>query len=728
MEYVEGADLARIGSVLSQSHDLTTAVSSAWERLREEKKGLFDHVPEAHRPRPPPSKSAGGEVRQLAMAFRDAALGLHHLHEAGIVHRDVKPGNLMLTAADRRVVVMDLGLAAITGASRSITKDRHQILGTLRYMAPEQLQRNLLTVDRRADVYSLGATFYELLVGRPLLDGDTEPRLIEQILKSTPTPARRANPRLPLDLSTILAKATEKDAALRYPGADDLARDLDAFLDGRPIAARPPSLGYVLRLAVRRNKAVSATVAGALLALVAVVVYFLGSLASERDQTQQALSDVLRLADSKKVRDLAREVDDLWPLRPERAGAMSDWLARVRPVLANRPEHEVHLAALRATGDGADPKADWQRQVLTDLLADMDRLHAAVSDVERRLAFSSTLRRVSLEEPAAEWDRAIEEVAASDRYGGLRIGLQLGLVPLGADPDSGLQEFAHVGSGSRPQRDAQGRLVLDDDTAVVLVLLPGGTFAMGSQKTDPEGPNFDPQAAEDEGPVHEVRISPLFLAKHECTQAQWKALADGATPSQFQGAEWGGRRVGPRNPVEQVSWDAATTWLARHGLTLPSEAQWEYACRAGTDTPWWVDSHVESLSRVANVADAYSSAHGGTQPWMSTIEIRDGHSVHAPVGSFLPNAFGLHDVHGNVWEWCADVYAGDYYATGRPADGAWVDPPGPPKPATSHLRVFRGGGWNNAAVTARSAYRSGTVPEFSHDPGVGLRPARALAP
>ncbi|MFM9597651.1 protein kinase domain-containing protein, partial [Streptomyces scabiei] len=84
--------------------------------------------------------------------------GVHHLHEVGIIHRDLKPGNLMVTEADHRVVVMDLGLAVVRDASRSITKDRSALLGTLRYVPPEQLQRNLVSLDRRADVYSLGVT------------------------------------------------------------------------------------------------------------------------------------------------------------------------------------------------------------------------------------------------------------------------------------------------------------------------------------------------------------------------------------------------------------------------------------------------------------------------------------------------------------------------------------------------------------------------------------------
>ena len=148
----------------------------------------------------------------------------------------------------------------------------------------EQLQRNLLDVDRRADVYALGATLYELVTDLPFFDGDTEARLIEQVLRETPVPARTANPAVPDDLSTVIAKATDRDPGLRYQTGRELAEDLEAYATGRPIAARPPTLGYLLRLAIRRNKALAGTVAVAVL-LVAVVTGVFSVLARRRRVT-----------------------------------------------------------------------------------------------------------------------------------------------------------------------------------------------------------------------------------------------------------------------------------------------------------------------------------------------------------------------------------------------------------------------------------------------------------
>ena len=114
---------------------------------------------------------------------------------------------------------------------------------------------------------------------------------------------------------------------------------------------------------------------------------------------------------------------------------------------------------------------------------------------------------------------------------------QLGLVPLGEDPDSHLFEFAHLGSGSIPTRDEKGHLVPEEDAAVVLVLIPGGTFQMGAQKEDKDGPNYDPEAEDDESPVHEVTLSPFFLSKYECTQAEWKAMTGGLDPSRYKAGQ-----------------------------------------------------------------------------------------------------------------------------------------------------------------------------------------------
>lgn len=157
------------------------------------------------------------------------------------------------------------------------------------------------------------------------------------------------------------------------------------------------------------------------------------------------------------------------------------------------------------------------------------------------------------------------------------------------------------------------------------------------------------------------------------------------------------------------------TLLTRHGMVLPSEAQWEYGCRAGTTTPWACG--FEDLVRYANVADATAKA---SAPVWTCETWSDGHVVHAPVGSFLPNGFGLFDVHGNVWEWTRDGEHGDG-ARPRTGDGLRGDP------GSSSIGVRRGGSFDVAARYAHSAGRNLNAPTF-RSPGLGARPARAFRP
>jgi formylglycine-generating enzyme required for sulfatase activity len=202
------------------------------------------------------------------------------------------------------------------------------------------------------------------------------------------------------------------------------------------------------------------------------------------------------------------------------------------------------------------------------------------------------------------------------------------------------------------------------------------------------------------------------------TRGQWVRASGAPDPSHWT-AETSGGRVKPevyfRHPVEMVSWEDSLRVLARVGLDLPTEAQWERGCRGGTDSAWSFGDDKSAFPKFGNVADRqYARTFSGTT---SSEDFDDGHVVTAPVGSFAPNPFGLHDVHGNVWEWCRDVYAsyegGVHPETGerRPSDQG---PRG--------LRVYRGGGCVNPAVGARSASRRRYDPSF-RSTSLGCRPA-----
>jgi eukaryotic-like serine/threonine-protein kinase len=227
-------------------------------------------TPPTGRARPAGSSTHSGDyVRAAARLALQAAEALDHAHAQGILHRDIKPGNLMLDAAGR-LWITDFGLAQIRGDDRlTLSGD---VLGTLRYMSPEQALGRRVVIDGRTDIYSLGVTLYELLTLQPAVDGRDRADILRRISEHEPAPPRRLNPAVPRDLETIISKATDKDLVARYATAGDLVMDLRRFLEDRPIRARRVSAAERLARWCRRNPWLAASIGGTVAALLAAVV------------------------------------------------------------------------------------------------------------------------------------------------------------------------------------------------------------------------------------------------------------------------------------------------------------------------------------------------------------------------------------------------------------------------------------------------------------------------
>jgi formylglycine-generating enzyme required for sulfatase activity len=340
-----------------------------------------------------------------------------------------------------------------------------------------------------------------------------------------------------------------------------------------------------------------------------------------------------------------------------------------------------------------------------------------VARVRERLEGARYSRRRCLVDGATAWREVIDAIAADPRYGGLRLVPQDDLLPIGRDPASGLFEFVHLGSGERDaelvQRDAAGRLDPTEAMGIVFVLLPGGEAMLGAQADDPQQPHFDPQARKEEQPVHRVRLAPFLVGKYEVTRGQWARLTGGEWPSKVYGSEI---MREPLRPVDSVALLRARALLREHGLELPTVAQWEYACRATTDGPYAYGDRAQA-TRFANFADASVERLGA--PWPRERDLDDGHAVSAPVGSFAANPFGLHDMHGNVAEWCDDQVA--------PYDRPTFGGEGRRRLTTRDRTVWlaRGGRYDATLVKSRCALRHFS-PSGSAELAIGLRAARPL--
>ena len=305
--------------------------------------------------------------------------------------------------------------------------------------------------------------------------------------------------------------------------------------------------------------------------------------------------------------------------------------------------------------------------------------------------------------------------------------------------------------------------VIENILGMKFVLIPSGEFMMGSDESAEVLARDFPLYERtrfieliDEAPVHQVRITrPFYLGQHEVTVAQFRrfveasgyrpeAEADGtggygynrayepdksARGDAFEGRDpvysWRkpGFAQGDDHPVVNVTWNdalAMSRWLGeKEGVKyrLPTEAEWEYAARAGTKTRYYSGNDVKALLKVANLFDA--DAKKNWQKWEGyALEGHDGFEFTAPVGSFAPNAFGLYDIHGNVWEWCADWYDENYYSRSPLND--------PAGPESGNVRVRRGGSWHTWSLYVRSSYRNWNAPSTRYTL-VGIRLLREAA-
>jgi hypothetical protein len=433
-----------------------------------------------------------------------------------------------------------------------------------------------------------------------------------------------------------------------------MAEDLERYLTDRPVRAQDTSLVHHVKLAYRRNRLV-VNLSAAAVFLLALVLY--------RGYSEQRAAEQRRY-DALAAGALVEREAGLRPMLPSSVAAFEAWLGEVDDLLSREPQwrREGRLAApeLRAEADS--------------VLAAMEDLIELRAEVEQSLMAARAMHDHAFDKA---WEAAVKVIAEHPLYEGLVMPRLDAFVPLGPDPNTGLWEFWNVPSGARPaQREPGGSIRPRSEDGLVLVLIPG-RHRCG------------------------IDVDPFLAAKFEVTQAQWLRVMR-ENPSLYRTGLVIPKTYSPLHPgyvttdlhpVEHTSWLDAMEFADRTGTGLLTESQWYYACRAWTSTRWlWGDSP-EVLSGKVNIADA-SAVRFSSAP----ADWDDGYTMHAPVGAYVANPFGLHDMDGNVSEWCADVAVDDdwigpgvrrKYCGAAFMDNMWqatVDRGGVDKPQTRNIR------------------------------------------
>jgi serine/threonine protein kinase len=678
-------------------------------------------------------RQRGLPLRARLELFLHVLDAMQHAHQKAVLHRDLSSNNVLVADPDGRPQpkIIDFGIAKSLGdplLQGGAMTFQGTLMGTAEFMSPEQAAGRIEDLDTRADVYALGVQLYELLTDRlPILGVELRAQgltgmaaVIARTAVPQPSqvaPRERQGP-LRGDLDAITLKALAKARDERYASVAEFAADLRRHLADEPVAVAMPTTWLRLRKFVRRHRAqsIAASVgaAGLLAAFVALalalrIAHDARDAAEQQRQAIAAKADqgFRLLANEDTLRAAIATAERLPPPWPEHEAALRTWLdERGELLAAELPKLRRSLARLDGvltatpTGTFADPADHHLHRALQRLEQDLLAFLAPSGPLQRvrnQLRCLTERMRPAQEQYAAAWTQVQRAVRDSDGrtahrgYHGLLLPTLPGLVPLGFDPHTQLAEFldlaSHPPGAPPPQRGGDGRLLVPNDCGAVFVLVPPGMPRLGAVRGQPGLPQDDPHAADDELRGQLVNLDEFLIARTEATQAQWARWNDN-----------GSGTAPPDQPATGIAWSEARTVLQRFDLDLPTEAQWEYACRAGSTTPWFTG---------ATPADA---ARAG---WFEAVP--------TVVARRLANGFGLFDTHGNVAEWCRDDYLPYADTVARAGDGLRLGPALPTLPS----KVVRGGACQQGVLAARASARAARPAEY-RDASTGLRPIRRL--
>ena len=638
--------------------------------------------------------------------LRQVASALDYAHAEKVIHRDVKPENVMVDD-DGRVKVLDFGLAAQIRSSQSRTsKAVTSRSGTWGYMSPEQWRAK--PQREQADVYSFGVLAYWMFAGVLPFDGDDPAVLGSAVLTEPVEPV--AN--LPAHMNAALAKALAKKPEERFASCGVFVDALEGRLKSDDLGSKNGGGGP-------RGGAWKAILAVAALGLAVAGGWWY----YRQEQVREQMRIAAEIAQQKAVAEEAKrraEEEARQRVAAEEAKRRAEEEARQRAVAEEAKRRAEEEARQKAAAEEAKRKAFFVKTTLqaAQVYFDTEKWQDCIAEADKVLGW----------EPGNEAAVKLKKDAESHLVPTMHVVAKIdGNEVSGAKVEAGDQSYTtpfvwKLNEGSRygpynVSYESGGRRyygMIDSVTAdwrgpreipVVLreytgpkvgdiktITLPGGatmemiyvapgSFMMGSPASE-EGHYGDETQ-------HRVTLTKgYWLGKYEVTQAQWESVMR-ENPSEFNGHD---------RPVENVSWEDCQLFIRKInsqlncGARLPTEAEWEYACRAGSTGPYGGNGNLDDMGWY------YGNSGGQTHP----------------VGQKRANTWGFYDMHGNVLEWCNDRY-GDY-------GGATTDPTGP---ASGESCVLRGGSWRGDTRRCRSANRNGDDPGYRYD---GFRLACSAGP